>query len=75
MFSLVSIKDNSKDQSYFLCQLSQDQLKKIIFPIGNLLKSEVREIAKKNNLATAERKDSQGLCFVGKIKIPEFLSK
>ena len=74
LFSLVSAKDNSKDQSYFLCQLSQEQLKKIIFPIGNLLKSEVREIAKKNNLATADRKDSQGLCFVGKIKIPEFLS-
>ena len=74
LFSLVSAKDKSKDQSYFLCQLSQEQLKKIIFPIGNLLKSEVREIAKKNNLATAERKDSQGLCFVGKIKIPEFLS-
>ncbi len=74
LLSLVSAKDNSKDQSYFLCQLNQNQLKKIIFPIGNLLKSEVREIAKKNNLATAERKDSQGLCFVGKIKIPEFLS-
>ena len=73
--SLITGKDESKDQSYFLCQLNQKQLEKIIFPIGNLLKSEVREIAKINKLATADRKDSQGLCFVGKIKIPEFLSK
>ena len=73
--SLIAGKDNNKDQSYFLCQLNQKQLEKIIFPIGNLLKSEVREIAKINKLATADRRDSQGLCFVGKIKIPEFLSK
>ena len=73
--SLIAGKDKSKDQSYFLCQLNQKQLEKIIFPIGDLLKSEVREIAKINKLATADRKDSQGLCFVGKIKIPEFLSK
>ena len=73
--SLIAGKDNSKDQSYFLCQLNQKQLEKIIFPIGDLLKSEVREIAKINKLATADRRDSQGLCFVGKIKIPEFLSK
>ena len=73
--SLITGKDNSKDQSYFLCQLNQKQLEKIIFPIGDLLKSEVREIAKINKLATADRRDSQGLCFVGKIKIPEFLSK
>ena len=74
-YSLLEATDKQKDQSYFLCQLNQLQLKKIIFPIGGLLKSEVREIAKKINLATADRKDSQGLCFVGKIKIPEFLSK
>ena len=74
-YSLIEATDKSKDQSYFLCQLNQSQLKKIIFPIGGLLKSEVRKIAKKINLATAERKDSQGLCFVGKIKIPDFLSK
>ncbi len=74
-YSLIEAADKTKDQSYFLCQLNQKQLNKIIFPIGGLLKSEVREIAKKINLATAERKDSQGLCFVGKIKIPEFLSK
>ena len=73
--SLIAGKDNNKDQSYFLCQLNQKQLEKIIFPIGDLMKSEVREIAKINKLATADRKDSQGLCFVGKIKIPEFLSK
>ena len=73
--SLIAGEDKSKDQSYFLCQLNQKQLEKIIFPIGDLLKSEVREIAKINKLATADRKDSQGLCFVGKIKIPEFLSK
>ncbi len=75
IYSLLEATDKEKDQSYFLCQLNQSQLEKIIFPIGGLLKSEVREIAKKINLATADRKDSQGLCFVGKIKIPEFLSK
>ena len=74
-YSLIEANDKTKDQSYFLCQLNQSQLEKIIFPIGGLLKSEVREIAKKNNLATADRKDSQGLCFVGKVKIPDFLSK
>ena len=74
-YSLIEATDKTKDQSYFLCQLNQSQLEKITFPIGGLLKSEVREIAKKNNLVTADRKDSQGLCFVGKIKIPEFLSK
>ena len=66
-------KDRVKDQSYFLCQITQEQLKKIIFPIGHLTKKEVRKIAKKNNLITAQKKDSQGLCFVGKIKLPVFL--
>ncbi len=74
-YSLIEATDKKKDQSYFLCQLNQLQLEKILFPIGGLLKSEVREIAKKIKLATADRKDSQGLCFVGKIKIPDFLSK
>ncbi len=74
-YSLTEAIDKNKDQSYFLCQLNQEQLKKIIFPIGGLLKSQVRDIALKQKLATADRKDSQGLCFVGKIKIPEFLSK
>ena len=68
-------KDPLKDQSYFLSQINQEQLKKIIFPIGHLTKKEVREIAKQNHLITATKKDSQGLCFVGKIKLPVFLQK
>ncbi len=74
-FELVSGRDNSKDQSYFLCQISQEQLSKALFPIGSLLKSEVREIANKIGLITAEKKDSQGLCFVGKISLPTFLQQ
>lgn len=72
---LVAGKDPNKDQSYFLCQLSQEQLSKALFPIGELLKSEVREIAKQAGLITADKKDSQGLCFVGKISLPEFLQQ
>ena len=64
-----------KDQSYFLCQLNQKQLSKAIFPIGHLTKSDVRDIAKKNDLITAAKKDSQGLCFVGKVKLPDFLKQ
>lgn len=67
--------DSNKDQSYFLCQLNQDQLKQAIFPIGHLLKSEVREIARKNNLSVAEKKDSQGICFVGKVEMIDFLKE
>ena len=74
-YQLHSGLDETKDQSYFLCQLNQKHLDKILFPIGNLKKSEVREIAKKNNLATAEKKDSQGLCFVGKVSLPDFLQQ
>ena len=74
-FVLLSGKDTNKDQSYFLCQLSQKQLSKVMFPIGELNKNEVREIAKQQNLITAEKKDSQGLCFVGKVKLPEFLQQ
>lgn len=74
-FGLLSGKDNTKDQSYFLCQLSQEQLAKSLFPIGDYQKSEVREIAKKIGLVTAEKKDSQGLCFVGKISLPIFLQQ
>ena len=66
-------KDSEKDQSYFLSQINQKQLEKIIFPIGHLTKKEVRKIAEKHNLITATKKDSQGLCFVGKIKLPVFL--
>ena len=74
-FGLLSGKDPSKDQSYFLCQVNQDQLAKALFPIGELHKSEVRAIAKEASLVTAEKKDSQGLCFVGKISLPQFLQQ
>ncbi|TYP70470.1 tRNA (5-methylaminomethyl-2-thiouridylate)-methyltransferase [Aquimarina intermedia] len=72
---LLAGKDSNKDQSYFLCQLSQEQLSKTLFPIGELLKSEVREIAKNQDLITADKKDSQGLCFIGKVRLPEFLQQ
>lgn len=72
---LLTGKDNNKDQSYFLCQLSQEQLAMALFPVGELQKSEVREIAASADLITAEKKDSQGLCFVGKVKLPDFLKQ
>ena len=72
---LLAGKDDNKDQSYFLCQLNQFQLSKALFPIGELQKSEVRGIAREQNLITANKKDSQGLCFVGKIKLPDFLQQ
>ena len=75
IFELISGLDKKKDQSYFLCQLNQNQLSKIILPLGNLNKAAVREIAKKNNLVTADKKDSQGLCFIGKVKLPIFLQQ
>lgn len=75
LFSLHSAKDKSKDQSYFLWTLTQDQLKYCLFPIGNYLKMEVREFARKFNLSTSEKKDSQGLCFVGKINFLDFLKE
>ena len=62
-------------QSYFLCQLNQEQLSKALFPIGHLEKSEVRKIASEAGLSTAEKKDSQGLCFIGKVSLPEFLKQ
>lgn len=74
-YRLLAGKDQNKDQSYFLCQINQDQLSKILFPIGELQKSEVREIALEQDLTTAEKKDSQGLCFIGKVKLPEFLQQ
>ena len=67
--------DKNKDQSYFLCQLNQEQLSKALFPIGTLEKSEVRKIAQEAGLVTAEKKDSQGLCFIGKVKLPDFLQQ
>ncbi len=72
---LLAGADKSKDQSYFLCQLSQEQLSRAIFPIGDMLKSEVRQIADEQRLATAKRKDSQGICFVGKVDLPLFLQQ
>ena len=75
IFQLLAGKDHNKDQSYFLCQLNQDQLSKALFPIGELTKPEVREIAKDLGLVTAEKKDSQGLCFIGKVSLPEFLKQ
>ncbi|WP_298504727.1 tRNA 2-thiouridine(34) synthase MnmA [uncultured Maribacter sp.] len=74
-FQLLAGKDGNKDQSYFLCQLSQEQLSKTLFPIGELQKPEVREIAAKMNLITADKKDSQGLCFIGKVRLPDFLQQ
>lgn len=75
IFRLLAGKDRNKDQSYFLCQLSQEQLAKTLFPIGELQKSEVRHIASWQDLITAEKKDSQGLCFIGKVRLPEFLQQ
>ncbi|QZT37009.1 tRNA 2-thiouridine(34) synthase MnmA [Halosquirtibacter xylanolyticus] len=72
---LIAGEDQNKDQSYFLCQLSQDQLNKTLFPIGHLEKPKVREIAREAKLITAERKDSQGICFVGKVDLPTFLQQ
>lgn len=75
IYRLLAGDDKDKDQSYFLCQLSQKQLSRALFPIGNLKKTEVRKIAKEQGLVTADKKDSQGLCFVGKIKLPDFLKQ
>lgn len=75
IFHLLAGKDQNKDQSYFLCQLNQDQLSKSLFPIGELTKPEVREIAREMGLVTADKKDSQGLCFIGKVSLPTFLQQ
>ena len=75
VYQLLAGKDNNKDQSYFLCQLSQKQLSEALFPIGELTKPEVREIAREMELATADKKDSQGLCFIGKVSLPTFLQQ
>ena len=72
---LIAGTDKTKDQSYFLCQLNQQQLSKALFPIGNLHKSQVREIALGLGLVTATKKDSQGLCFIGKVSLPDFLQQ
>ncbi|MCK5816197.1 MAG: tRNA 2-thiouridine(34) synthase MnmA [Flavobacteriaceae bacterium] len=75
IYQLLSGADNNKDQSYFLCQLSQNQLAKALFPIGELTKPEVRVIAAEQDLITADKKDSQGLCFIGKVRLPDFLQQ
>lgn len=75
LYQLLAGVDANKDQSYFLCQLSQQQLAKSLFPIGELTKPEVRNIATKLDLVTADKKDSQGLCFIGKVKLPDFLQQ
>ena len=75
IYQLLAGKDNNKDQSYFLCQLNQNQLSKALFPVGELTKPEVREIAREIGLVTANKKDSQGLCFIGKVSLPTFLQQ
>ncbi|WP_026705128.1 tRNA 2-thiouridine(34) synthase MnmA [Flavobacterium soli] len=75
VYQLLAGVDGNKDQSYFLCQLSQEQLSKALFPIGELTKPEVRKIASEMELITAEKRDSQGLCFIGKVRLPEFLQQ
>ena len=75
IYQLLAGKDKNKDQSYFLCQLTQEQLSKTLFPIGELEKSEVRRIAAEQELVTAGKKDSQGLCFIGKVRLPDFLQQ
>ena len=75
IYRLLAGADPNKDQSYFLCQLNQEQLSRALFPIGHLQKSEVRKIASAQGLITAEKRDSQGLCFIGKVKLPDFLQQ
>lgn len=75
IYRLLAGSDNNKDQSYFLCQLSQEQLQYALFPIGHLEKPEVRKIAMELDLASAEKRDSQGICFVGKVDLPTFLQQ
>ncbi len=75
VFQLLAGADGNKDQSYFLCQLTQEQLSKALFPIGHLQKAEVRDIARELDLVTADKKDSQGICFIGKVKLPDFLKQ
>ena len=75
VYKLLAGSDPNKDQSYFLCQLTQEQLRYALFPIGDMLKPEVRRIAEEQKLATAKRKDSQGICFVGKVDLPVFLQQ
>ena len=75
VYRLLEGADPNKDQSYFLCQLTQEQLSKALFPIGDLTKPEVRSLAKEADLPSADKKDSQGICFVGKVDLPTFLKQ
>ena len=75
MHRILAGSDPGKDQSYFLCQLTQEQLSYAMFPIGDLLKSEVRRLAHEADLQSADKKDSQGICFVGKVDLPTFLQQ
>lgn len=75
VYHLHAGADTNKDQSYFLCQLNQAQLAKALFPIGHLTKPQVRALAEEAQLVTAAKKDSQGLCFIGKVKLPVFLQQ
>ena len=75
IFRILEGADPNKDQTYFLCQLSQEQLRRTLFPIGHLTKPEVRKIAKEADLPSADKKDSQGICFVGKVDLPTFLKQ
>ncbi len=75
VYRLLEGRDPGKEQSYFLCQLSQSQLARTLFPIGHLMKTEVRRIAREQKLASAQKKDSQGICFVGKVDLPTFLQQ
>ena len=75
IYQLLAGADPNKDQSYFLCQLNQKQLSRALFPIGDILKPDVRDIAREQDLVTAEKKDSQGLCFIGKVHLPVFLQQ
>ena len=75
VFRILEGADPNKDQSYFLCQLSQEQLRRALFPIGHLTKPEVRRIAREADLPSADKKDSQGICFVGKVDLPTFLKQ
>jgi tRNA-specific 2-thiouridylase len=75
VYRLLAGVDKNKDQSYFLCQLNQEQLSRALFPLGDLVKPRVREIALEQGLANAERRDSQGICFIGKVDLPTFLKQ
>lgn len=75
IYRILAGSDPNKDQSYFLCQLNQEQLSKAMFPIGDIVKPEVRRIAHEAGLPSADKKDSQGICFVGKVDLPTFLQQ